>query len=199
MNDLESLLQRIIRDLDDQGAAAALVGGIAVSARSEPRFTRDVDLAVAVEDDVEAEAVVAAVSERGWRVTATMEHEATGRLAAVRLEPREEGSGGRVVDLLFASSGIEREVVAAAEELEILPGLRALVASIGHLIVLKVLARAEDRPQDAADVGMLLERASRDDLRVAREAARLVVERGFHRGRDLVIETERLASRRREG
>jgi hypothetical protein len=78
LNDLERLLQRIIRDLRDQGAAAALVGGIAVSIRTEPRFTRDVDLAVAVENDIEAEAVVAAVSERGcrgseypWRVSAT--------------------------------------------------------------------------------------------------------------------------------
>jgi hypothetical protein len=66
------------------------------------------------------------------------------------------------------------------------------------LIVLKVLARADDRPQDAADVGMLVERASPEDLQVARDAAHLVVERGFHRGRDLVVEIERLASRRQD-
>jgi hypothetical protein len=66
------------------------------------------------------------------------------------------------------------------------------------LIVLKVLASAEDRPQDTADVVMLLERASPEDLGIAREAAGLVMERGFHRGRDLVAEVERLASRRED-
>ena len=34
----------------------ALIGGLAVSARTEPRFTRDADLAVAVTSDAEAEA-----------------------------------------------------------------------------------------------------------------------------------------------
>jgi len=36
----------------------AVVGGIAVSARVEPRFTRDLDLVVSVEDDAGAEEVV---------------------------------------------------------------------------------------------------------------------------------------------
>lgn len=198
MNDLEGLLHRITTDLGDHGARSALVGGIAVSVRTEPRFTRDVDLAVAVTGDDEAEAVIAAVSGRGWRVTATLEHEAAGRLAAVRLQPPGEGPGGRVADLLFASSGIEVEVVSAAEELEVLPGLRALVARIGHLIVLKALARADDRPQDAADLAALIERAGPDDLQIAREAARLVVERGYHRGRDLVGEIALLVPNRRD-
>jgi hypothetical protein len=72
----------------------------------------------------------------------------------------------------------------------------SLVASIGHLIVLKALSRAEDRLQDAADLSALVAEAGPDDLRVARDAANLVVERGFHRGRDLVVEIGRLVSRR---
>lgn len=36
----------------------ALVGGLAVSARTEPRFTRDADLAVALASDAEAEALI---------------------------------------------------------------------------------------------------------------------------------------------
>ena len=35
--------------------AFALIGGLAVSARSEPRFTRDADFAVSVGSDAEAE------------------------------------------------------------------------------------------------------------------------------------------------
>lgn len=60
MNELERLLQRITRELDDHSAASALVGGLAVSVRTEPRFTRDIDLAVSVSGDDQSEALVAA-------------------------------------------------------------------------------------------------------------------------------------------
>jgi hypothetical protein len=58
MNALETLLHRISLVLTNQQQAWALVGGLAVSVRTEPRFTRDVDLAVAVFDDNEAEALI---------------------------------------------------------------------------------------------------------------------------------------------
>ena len=91
-----------------------------------------------------------------------------------------------VVDLLFASSGIEPEVAAAAEPLEIVPDVRLPVATVGHLIALKVLARDDaTRPQDYADLRSLLATASRTDLESARSAVRLIQERGFHRDRDL--------------
>ena len=54
-----------------------------------------------------------------------------------------------VIDLLFASSGIEPEVVADAESIELLPNLTMGVARTGHLIALKVLSRDDvSRPQD---------------------------------------------------
>lgn len=43
------------------------------------------------------------------------------------------------MDLLFASSGIEHEIVAAADPLEVLPDLTVPVARTGHLIALKPL------------------------------------------------------------
>lgn len=45
MNPLAQVLTAAMAAL--KGADFALVGGIAVSARTEPRFTRDLDLAVA--------------------------------------------------------------------------------------------------------------------------------------------------------
>lgn len=51
MNRVEAALRRVASDLDARGVRWALVGGFAVSARTEPRFTRDVDVAVLVEDD----------------------------------------------------------------------------------------------------------------------------------------------------
>lgn len=101
----------------------ALVGGLAVSVWTEPRFTRDVDAAVEVEGDAEAERVVRSLLATGYRVLATIEQEATGRLAAIRLAPVGGEPGGVVVDLLFASSGIEAEVVASSERRQIVPGL----------------------------------------------------------------------------
>lgn len=119
MSRLEAALWGIAAALDRRGRAWALVGGLAVSARVEPRFTRDVDLALVVAHDADAEALVDALVERGYRVLASLEHESLGRLAAVRLQTPGEGPEGVVVDLLFASSGIEPEVVRAADALEV--------------------------------------------------------------------------------
>jgi hypothetical protein len=54
MTAAESALRRIVADLDSLQQRFALVGGFAVSARTEPRFTRDVDIVVAVSDDERA-------------------------------------------------------------------------------------------------------------------------------------------------
>ena len=60
MNRLEGALRRAAADLDRRRRTWALVGGFAVSARAVPRFTRDVDIAVAVADDSGAEYLEAA-------------------------------------------------------------------------------------------------------------------------------------------
>lgn len=183
---VETALRRAGRDLGDLGRRYALVGGLAASARAEPRFTRDADLAVLVSDDRDAEALVAGLRDRGWTLLAAIEQEATGRLAAVRLSPTGESETGVIVDLLFASSGIEGEIVAAAEMLEVLAGLLVPVAQTGHLIALKLLSRDDvTRPQDFGDLRALLPGADDHAIEQARSALRLVVARGFHRGRDL--------------
>lgn len=195
MNRAESSLRRAVSDLDALGARWAIVGGFAVSARSEPRLTRDVDVAVAVADDPAAEALVADLGARGWRPVAAVEQDAVGRLATVRLLPAGSGRQGSVLDVLFASSGIEHEVVQAAERLEILPGLVAPVARVGHLVALKLLARDDERrPQDAADLRAL--RGGLDDAEcaVTREAVTLIHERGYARDRDLQHDLERFLS-----
>ncbi|HKB23714.1 MAG TPA: nucleotidyl transferase AbiEii/AbiGii toxin family protein [Methylomirabilota bacterium] len=124
-----------------------------MSARTEPRFTRDADLAVLVAGDRDAEALVRDLQGRGWRVVAAIEQDAVERLATVRLALAGEDVRGAVVDLLFASSGIEPEIVAAAEPIEAVPGFGVPVARLGHLIALKVLARDDRaRPYDRVDL-----------------------------------------------
>lgn len=187
MNLVEAALTRIAADLDDLGQRWALVGGFAVSVRSEPRFTRDVDVAVAVADDQTAESLVRALLGRGYRVTATIEQDEIGRLATARLIPPLGAIGDDlVVDLLFASSGVEQEVVSGADVLDVLPGLRISVAGIGELIALKLLARDDRlRPQDAADLQALGRVWSTTDLDRAETIIDLIAARGFDRGRDL--------------
>lgn len=170
-----------------KGADFALVGGIAVSARTEPRFTRDLDLAVAVRGDSEAEALVGRMTASGFQVGSIIEQDAAGRLATVRMVGPAQPAHGVVVDLLFASSGIEPELVEAAEVLEVFQGVSAPVARIGHLIALKLLARDDvHRPQDAVDLRALVVAAGPADLALARAGAELIAERGFARDRDLV-------------
>jgi hypothetical protein len=177
-----------LRKLD---AKFALVGGLAVSARTEPRFTRDIDLAVAVPSDKEAEALVHGLRAHGYRPVAHLEQETTGRLATVRLQAA--GATGTVIDLLFASSGIEPEIVAAAEPLDVLPGVRLPVARLSHLLALKLLSREDrSRPQDRADALTLLSAARPADLDETRQALALIGRRGYARGRDLASELARL-------
>jgi predicted nucleotidyltransferase len=189
---IQSTLHRAARDLDDLGRRWALVGGLAVSARTEPRFTRDIDLVVAVDGDSDAERLVHDLQSRGYRVRALVEQEAVARLATARLVPGGEDDTGVVVDALFASSGIEAEIVAQAEILEIGPGLRIPVAAIGHLIALKLLSRDDEaRPLDRADLLALFRVARPSDIEQARAAVVLIQRRGFQRDRDLPVELER--------
>lgn len=189
---LAGALERVTIALGELGAQFALVGGLAVSSRTEPRFTRDVDLAIAAASDEEAEALLYALMQRGYTPIAVVEQKATGRLATARLVFTGETEDSVVVDLLFASSGIEADVVARATRLVVLPALSVPVATIGDLLALKALARDDRcRPQDAADLRALLVEATPTDLAEARAAAAEVTRRGFHRGRDVEGEVER--------
>lgn len=167
------------------GVPWALLGGWAISIRTEPRFTRDVDLAIAVRTDGESESVVGLFRGLGYDIAALVEQDAVHRLATVRLEPADDAFGC-LLDLLFASSGIEPEICAQAELIEVLPGLTAPVARTGHLIALKVLSRDDQtRPQDVGDLRALLRIAPAAELTLAQDALALISARGFDRGRDL--------------
>ncbi|MGH3924439.1 MAG: nucleotidyl transferase AbiEii/AbiGii toxin family protein [Pseudonocardiaceae bacterium] len=188
MNRVESALRRIASELDSRQVRWALVGGFAVSARAEPRFTRDVDVAVLVESDGAAEQLVRSLTAEGYSLGALVEQDAVGRLATVRLiSPGADGLGV-VVDLIFATAGIEAEIVADAEVLEILPAISMPVATVGHLVALKLLARDDEtRPQDAADLRALALALGPEDRTTARTAVELIMERGFARGRSLSV------------
>jgi hypothetical protein len=183
MTQLERCLRQLAKDLDSRSIRWALVGGLAVGTRAEPRTTRDIDIAVAVSGDREAERVVAELRAAGYEIGLILEHEALGRLATARLVAPTEPV---VVDLLFASSGVEPQVAAEAERLEIVEGLMVPVATAGHLIALKLLARDDRRrPQDYDDLLALRRAATERDWQLAEAAVRDIEGSGASRGRDL--------------
>jgi len=175
----------------------ALVGGLAVSIRAEPRTTLDVDLVLALSGEEDAEALVRTLRSRGYRDNprgALLEHRASGRLAGFRLvaagaDPYDPQHEGLLIDLLFASSGVESEVVAAAEELEVIAGISLPVALTGHLLALKVLA---GRPRDLEDCRVLLRRCTPADRNLAIQTLDLISRRGFDRGKALLVELAKL-------
>ena len=184
LNPVERALKRIVTELEDAQVPCALIGGLAVSARAEPRTTRDVDIAVYAEGDAAAEQIVFHLQSRGYVVGMLLEQENTGRIATVRMTRESERSV--YIDLLFASSGIEAEIVADAEELAVLEDVTVRVATRAHLIAMKVLARDDrNRPQDFDDLRALLAEASTSEVNAAREALELVEARGYNRGRRL--------------
>ncbi|MBK9090810.1 MAG: nucleotidyl transferase AbiEii/AbiGii toxin family protein [Holophagales bacterium] len=79
-----------------------------------------------------------------------------------------------------------------AERIAVLPGLVVPVATLGHLIALKVLSRDDrTRPRDAEDLRALLAEASASDLELARAALARIAALGFARGKDLAAGLDR--------
>jgi hypothetical protein len=184
---LAEALARIDSDLREYGCRWALVGGLAVAARASPaRLTRDVDVAIAVSGDPEAESLVKHLYRRGYVTEAVLEQTAIGRLATMRLVSPAPAAQTVIVDLLFASSGIEPEVVDAASLITTL-GHRIPVAQLGHLLAMKVLA---NRPQDQMDGARLILAAGEEEMRRARQALDLIAERGFARDQERDLQAE---------
>lgn len=178
----------VARELTLRNRQFALVGGLAVSVRSEIRFTRDVDLAVIVEDDAEAEALIYELKCSAYLPVVTVENDAHSRLATVRLQSPKN----IIVDLLFASCGIEKEVVMRASIVEVQERLRIPVADTEELIAMKVLSMSDQRPQDHLDAQRLIQYAIDLDLERIRHNLELICQRGYNRDEDLLAKLDRL-------
>ena len=148
------------------------------------------DLAVATANDADAEQIVFHLQGRGYVVGSVLEQARTGRISTVRL--KRDSERAVFIDLLFASSGIEPEIVRDAEELAVLEDVTVRVATRAHLIALKVLARDDrHRPQDWDDLRALLAEASEPEVTAAREALAVIEQRGYNRGRSLAEDLAR--------
>ena len=180
MSTQAEVLDHIVKALQRRGRRFALVGGLAVSIRSEVRFTRDVDIAVVASSDAEVEALILELRGDGYTPVAIVEHESAKRIATVRLASKR----GVVVDLLVASSGVEAEIVDRSTTVSFaLVGL-VPVAAPEELLAMKILSMTDARLQDRIDAVNLLAVPGLDLERV-RSLLRLIRERGYARMQDL--------------
>jgi hypothetical protein len=177
----ELALAAIRDELARRGRRFALVGGLAVSVRAEVRFTRDVDLVVLVANDSEAESLIYDLRSAGYSAVASVEHETQHRLSTIRLM-----SPSRVkVDLLFASSGIENEIVDGATPVDLGTAGTVPVASAEELLAMKILSMTDARLQDRIDAQRLLQFTPALDVSRVRERLARITSRGYAREQDL--------------
>jgi hypothetical protein len=177
------------------GRRFALAGGLAVSQRAEPRFTRDVDLVIVASRDAEVEWLVQELRLVGYAPVVVVEHVDRKRLSTVRLA----SPSGIVVDLIAATSGIEDQVVSRATPVAVGAAGELLVARAEDLLAMKVLSMSERRPQDRMDALSLLLVNDGLDLDDVRQSLATMTERGFHRDQDLLGKLEALLASARAG
>lgn len=174
------IIESTLRALDIKWA---LVGGLAVSTHAIPRFTNDIDISVSVKSDEEVERIVFQLKQQRWKEEQILEQKEKDYISTIRfLHPTHPDI---FIDLLFASSGIETEIVEEAILLEALPDVHIKVAQIGHLLALKVLSEEEGREQDTLDIRALLAEATSEDIQLAKDSCKLITKRGYNRGRNL--------------
>jgi hypothetical protein len=173
MTPLETALRGLKRDLRRLGVRWALVGGMAVATYGSGRSTMDVDAAASVGSDTEAERLVNRLSGLGYQVATLIERKDQQRLAGVRLRPP-SGPETLRVDILVAASGIEPEIVAAAQERTIRSGLTLPVAALGHLIAMKLVSVSDYRATDHQDILYLLGQADPTDIDLCRGGIALI-------------------------
>ncbi|MFN3167035.1 MAG: hypothetical protein ACE37H_08230 [Phycisphaeraceae bacterium] len=184
------ILRRAAQDLDDAQARYALIGGLAIGARTVLRFTQDADLTVAVQSDQDAERIAGSLFASGYRLQTELDHQPSGRLAVLRLispacPPEREVEDLPLLDLLFHSIGIEHETVAQADPIQIIAGVTLPTARLPHLIAMKVLSESDRRPMDRIDLQNLVAVATPDDLAEVPPLLDKITERGFADGKDL--------------
>jgi hypothetical protein len=175
----ERALIRLHADLAALGVDWALVGGLAVTFRSAPRFTRDIDLAVAVVEGADSDRLIRGLRDRGYR------HLSGRSLFEADDEPLRElrfnSPEGVRVDLILAWSGIEHEIVESAELFPTGP-ISVPVCRIEHLLATKIHAH---RDKDGPDARGILQILSPQEIVRVRELLDLIARRSFVDGRKL--------------
>jgi hypothetical protein len=141
-------LRALVAALDELGAPAAIIGGVAVIVHGVPRATVDVDATVSARE-VEVEQLARALVRHG------IEPRVDGALALARTRHVFLGrhlATGIAIDVSLAWLPFEEEAIAKAEERDV-AGTRARVVRPEDLLIYKLVAA---RPRDLDDAENLL-------------------------------------------
>jgi predicted nucleotidyltransferase len=144
----EALLARIARALDSRSIRYMVIGGQAVLLYGEPRFTRDVDVALhAGPQDLPV--ILQSARESGLQVLVDSPADFVQRTLVL---PCAEPASGIRVDLIFSLSPYERQAIQRAATVSV-AGSPVCYAAAEDLIILKTVA---GRPRDMEDVRSIL-------------------------------------------
>lgn len=153
MNELTRLALGLQVFWKAKGWDACIIGGLAVQAWGEPRFTMDVDVSLLAGVGREEEFVDAWLEKFASRIPQGRKFALENRVLLLR------GPEGIGVDVALGCLPFEEQAIRRAVEVELEPGARVRVCRPEDLVVMKAFA---DRPQDWLDVrGILIRQKSR--------------------------------------
>lgn len=134
--------------LEDRGIASALIGGLAVSLRGQPRMTVDVDLVILADVEQSLQLVRELTSTPFEPLFRGVEDVVSSSF----ILPLRHRTTGIRVDLAIGMSGFERQAVGRATPIAV-GEIRIAVVSLEDLLVMKAIA---GRPQDDQDIRGLI-------------------------------------------
>lgn len=149
-NDLTKTLADLTTWLRREEVAFAVIGGLAVGVRGEPRFTADVDVVVGLDLD-DALQLLDRLSDSPFQ---PLFPDVAEVVRTSFILPLRHLATGVRVDVAIGLSGFERQLLARADEVTI-AGFTAPVATAEDLILMKLLA---SRPRDTDDAEKLAQK-----------------------------------------
>lgn len=147
---IHKTLAELAELLEAKCAPYAIIGGIAVSIRGEPRFTADVDIVVAADLD-ESSAILQVFEDSQF---APLFDDAADLIRTAFLLPLRHRQTGISVDVAVGVTGFERQMIERAP-IEELAGCNIPVVTAEDLILMKLLAA---RPRDLEDASRIVVR-----------------------------------------
>ena len=148
MTALDRAINAITHVLESLHVDYAVVGGIANAVWGEPRATIDVDVTVAVEDDVLSQTVEAIA--KHFRLPIA---DPAAFVRQTRVLPLDSDEGVRI-DVIFALLPFELDAIRRARKVA-LAGSMVAVVTPEDLVLMKVVS---ERPRDLADAESLVRR-----------------------------------------
>lgn len=147
MNELTRLALGLEKFWREKGWEACIIGGLAVQAWGEPRFTMDVDITVLAGLGREEEFVDGWLAEFPSRIPDAKSFALENRVLLLR------GSEGIGIDVALGCLPFEEQAIRSAVDVELEPGARVRICRPEDLLVMKAFA---DRGQDWLDIRGIL-------------------------------------------